>query len=126
MVDLNLEESKPIDNVFNWFFKIISKAGSYPKPKGYKSFEDKQVEQERTALKEKEKRIAELRSLSRKKWELDREETFWEMMADPESKLYRKCYGNLNNFAKNLKGKTLERSMRTEFDKIMDERDKGA
>jgi hypothetical protein len=125
MVDMNLEESKPIENVFNWFFKIIEKAGSYPKPKGYKSFEDKQIEQERVALEEKEKRIEEMKALSRKKWELERDETFWEMMTDSESKLYKECYGNLNNFAKSLKGKTLERSMRVEFDKIMDDRDKG-
>ena len=125
MVDLDQEQSKPIDNVFNWFFKIIEKAGAYPKPKGYKSFEDKQIEQERAALEEKEKRITELRSLSRKKWELEREESFWEMMNDPAGNLYKECHGNLNNFAKSLKGKTLERSMRTAFDKIMDEKDKG-
>jgi len=126
MVDLDQEQSKPISNVFNWFFKIIEKAGVYPKPKGYKSFADKQIEQERASLKEKERRIAELKALSRKKWELEREEAFWEMMADPESNLYRECYGNLNNFAKNLKGKVLESSMRSVFDKIMDEKDKGS
>ena len=125
MVDLNLEESKPIKNIFNWFFKIIEKAGAYPKPKGYKSFEDKQIEQERAALEEKEKRITELRSLSRKKWELEREESFWEMMNDPAGNLYKECRGTLNNFAKKSKGKVLESSMRAEFDKIMDERDKG-
>ena len=125
MVDLNLEESKPIDNVFNWFFKIIEKAGSYPKPKGYQSFEDKQVEQERVALEEKEKRVEELKSLSRKKWELDREETFWEMMNDPDGNLYKECHVTLNNFAKKSKGKVLESSMRSAFDKIMNERDKG-
>jgi hypothetical protein len=125
MVDMNLEESKPIDNVFNWFFKIIEKAGSYPKPKGYKSFEDKQIEQERVAIEEKEKRIEEMKALSRKKWELERDETFWEMMTDSESKLYKECYGNLNNFAKKSKGKVLESSMRSSFDKIMNDSDKG-
>ena len=125
MVDLNLEESKPIDNVFNWFFKIIEKAGSYPKPKDYQSFEDKQIKQERVALEEKEKRVEELKSLSRKKWQLDREETFWEMMNDPDGNLYKECHGTLNNFAKKLKGKVLESSMRSAFDKIMNERDKG-
>jgi hypothetical protein len=126
MVDLDQEQSKPIKNIFNWFFKIIEKAGAYPKPKGYKSFEDKQIEQERAALKEKEKRIEELRSLSRKKWELEREESFWEMMSDPAGNLYKECHGTLNNFAKKSKGRVLESSMRAEFDKIMDERDKGS
>ena len=37
------------------------------------------------------------------------------MMNDPDAGLY---------FAKNLEGKTLEHSMRAEFDKIMDEKDK--
>jgi hypothetical protein len=77
------------------------------------------------ALKEKEKRIEEMKSLSRKKWELAREESFWEMMSDPAGNLYKKCRGTLNNFAKKSKGKVLESSMKSAFDKIMDERDKG-
>lgn len=120
MVDLNLEESKPIDNVFNWFFKIMEKAGSYPKPKGYKSFEEKQIEQERKNLEEKRKRVEELKALSRSKWEMELEETFWEMMNDPEGDLYKECHGVLNKFAKKSKGKPFESSMRSEFDKIMD------
>ncbi len=125
MVDLNLEESKPIDNVFNWFFKILEKAGSYPKPKGYKSFEEKQIEQERKNLEEKRKRVEELKGLSRAKWELELEETFWEMLNDPEKDLYKECYGKLNKFAKKSKGKPFESSMRSVFDKIMNERDQG-
>ncbi len=125
MVDLNLEESKPIDNVFNWFFKIIEKAGSYSKPKGYKSFEEKQLEQERKNLEEKRKRVEELKALSRAKWEQELEETFWEMLNDPETDLYKECYGKLNKFAKKSKGKPFESSMRSAFDKIMNKRDQG-
>jgi len=47
MVDLNLEESKPVENVFNWFFKMLERTGSYPKPKGYKSHQEKQIEQKK-------------------------------------------------------------------------------
>jgi hypothetical protein len=116
MVDMNLEESKPIENVFNWFFRIIERTGHYPKPKGYKSFEEKQIEQERKTIEEKEKRIQELRELSRKKYEQEQEEKFWEMMNDADGDLYKQCHAKLNLFEKNLKGgPVFEKSMRKVF-----------
>ncbi len=47
MVDLGMEESKPVKNVFNWFFKILERTGSYSKPKGYKSYWEKQIIEQR-------------------------------------------------------------------------------
>jgi hypothetical protein len=126
MVDLGIEESKPIDNVFNWFFRIIERTGSYPKPKGYKSFEEKQIDETRKIVEERENRVQELKELSRKKYELEREEQFWTMMNDPEGDLYQQCYGNLNNFEKKTKGKAFEKSMRVVFDKVMDEKEEDA
>ena len=120
MVDLGLEESKPIENVFNWFFRMIERTGSYPEPTGYKSFQEKQIEKEQRIIKEKEKRIHDLKELSRKKYEQEREEKFWEMMNDQGGDLYRQCHGNLNKFEKNLKGgPVFEKSMRKAFDEIM-------
>jgi hypothetical protein len=119
MVDMNLEESKPIENVFNWFFRIIERTGHYPKPKGYKSFEEKQIEQEQKIIEDKEKRIQELKELSRKKWENEQEEKFWLVMNDKNGDLYKKCHSKLNSFEKNLKGgPVFEKSMRKVFDEL--------
>ena len=54
MLDLDFENSKPIKNVFNWFFRILEKTGGYPKPKGYKSFHEKTIEMKLKIIQEKE------------------------------------------------------------------------
>ena len=47
------------------------------------------------------------------------------MMNDREGELYKKCYGRLNPFGRDLKtGNIFEMSMRKAFDEIMMERDK--
>jgi predicted transcriptional regulator len=46
MVENNHEKEKNINNVFNWFYKIIEKYGDYPRPSNYKSHQEKQIEQE--------------------------------------------------------------------------------
>ena len=43
MVDLGREESEPIKDVFNWFFRIIERTGGYPKPKEYQSHQEKTI-----------------------------------------------------------------------------------
>lgn len=121
MVDKNLENSKPVENVFNWFFKIIEKTGSYPKPKGYKTFAEKQLEQERWIVEQKEKQAQEAKELYRRKFEAARDKEFWEMMGDEAAELYKKCFKRLNNFQKKRKeGRGFEMSMRKAFDDLMD------
>jgi hypothetical protein len=120
MVDIGLEESKPIKNVFNWFYRIVEKTGYYPAPKGYKSFEQKQIERERQFVEEREKRIQELKEIHQKKWEQEQELKFWEMMNEPEGELYKQCYEQLNSFEKDLKtSQGFETVMRNAFDKVM-------
>jgi hypothetical protein len=123
MVDLDQEKKKPIDNVFNWFFRIIEKTGGYPRPKGYKSHADKQIETERFLCEEQEKKIRELKELAQKKWEQEREIGFWKMMNDKEGELYKKCFEQLNDIEKRkaaMGGKVFELGMRRGFDKIID------
>jgi hypothetical protein len=119
MVDLGSEESKPVDNVFNWFYKIIERVGYYPPPKGYRSFQDKEIERHRRLLEEKERQIHELKDLSQKIRAKAQEEAFWKMMSDPESEMYKKCYSRLTDFERDLKqGKAFEAAMSRVFEEV--------
>jgi hypothetical protein len=57
MVEMNLEQQKNIQNVFNWFYRIIERAGFYPRPKEYKSYLERQLEIEKKLLAEKQERL---------------------------------------------------------------------
>jgi len=122
MVDLKLEESKPIENVFNWFFRILEKAGGYPQPKGYKSHQEKQIELERQITEQHEREATEAEEIYRRKVKAKQDKQFWDMMNDPEGDLYKKCFESLNDFQKKrTTGKGFEISMRSFFDKFMEE-----
>ena len=123
MVNLGVEESKPIKNVFNWFFKIIEKTGSYPQPNGYKSHEEKQLEAEHEIVTQREKEAQEAKKLYQRKIEAEQDKKFWDMMNDPESDLYKQCFDSLNSFAKKqpTTGKGFEMSMRVAFDSLTQE-----
>ena len=119
MVDLDFEKTKPIENVFNWFFRILEKTGGYPKPKGYKSFREKKIEAERQIVKQKEKEAQEIRELHQRKIKAEQDKKFWDMMNDPEGELFKKCFEKINSFQKRKPaGKGFEISMRSIFDKI--------
>jgi len=124
MVDLGAEESKPVKNVFNWFFKILERTGSYPKPKGYKSHREKQIEQEKQIVEQREKEIRELKEIRHQKWKKQRDLEFEEIMADPECDLYEQCLDSLNEFSKRRRNsKSFEMSMRAAFDKVFENED---
>jgi|GEM_PF-4788806 len=120
MVDLDFEKSKPIENVFNWLFKILEKTGGYPKPKGYKSFQEKKIKTEYQIAEQKEKEAKELHELYRRKVKAEQDKIFWSMMNEPEGKLYKKCFEELNDFQKKRNaGKAFEMSMRGIFKKML-------
>ncbi|MDL1978332.1 MAG: PT domain-containing protein [Deltaproteobacteria bacterium] len=118
LVDMNIEKSKPVKNAFNWFFRILEKTGGYPKPKGYKSFEQKQLETEHAIISEREKQAKEAKYLYQRKIVAEQDKGFWEMMNSPESELYRRCFDSLNSFERKLKstGKPFEAAMRRAFE----------
>lgn len=119
MVDLDYENSKPVKNVFNWFYRVIERAGFYPAPKGYQSYLDKQIEQEKALLEECEKKLEELRQIQQKKIEQEKELSFREMMANPEGDIYKACFARLNHFAKKSSNAELfEMAMRKVFDEL--------
>ncbi len=124
MVDLNKEATKPVDNVCNWFFRILERTGYYPRPKGYKSFAEKQLELEKQLLAEKQERARVLAALMQEKIAAEREIAFHEMLADPQGELYQECYRRLNNYAKQTKLTSIfTRAMREAFDQVLNERE---
>jgi len=121
---VELDKEKDIQNVFNWFYKVIERAGFYPKPKGYQSYLERQLEIEKKLLAEKQERLKTLAELQQQKKETERSLAFYEMLAQPDSELYQQCFSRLNKFTQNTKNTSLfERFMRDAFDQIMDERE---
>ncbi len=124
MVDMDLERLKNVNNVFNWFYRVIERIGYYPTPKGYKSYQEKQLELEQKLLAEKQERLKALEEIQRQRREVERELAFREMLAAPESELYQECFRRLNNYAKQTKLSSIfERAMREAFHQVMDERE---
>jgi len=119
MIELEFEKNKSIRNVFNWFFRLLERTGGYPKPNGYRSFEEKKIEEKREIIQANRTRIEELKALARKEQEQAKEEGFWEMMANPKSDQYQRCFEKLSAFhQKRAKkgGRAFEDAMRKEFE----------
>lgn len=126
MVDMGVEESKPIANVFNWFFRVLEKSGGYPKPKGYKSHQEKQIEQEKAAVAKKEQEIEDLKKVWRQKYEKERELEFWQIMNNPEGEEYKNCFDRLNHFMKKKEkkgGPAFEAAMQAAFNEMIEASD---
>jgi len=102
MVDLKEEKEKPVRNVFSWFFKIVEKTGSYPKPKGYKSCRQKLIENKERVLKEKKEEIERLEKLNKEESELNQELEYQRMFQNKEGEDYKWCFNRLNDFTKKL------------------------
>lgn len=116
LVDMGLEESRPVRDVFNWFFRRIEKVGFYAKPKGYKSQEENQLEIERSIVAEREKQTKELKELFDRKKKAEEDIRFWAMMNDPEGEAYKTTFAKLNSFEQRLKsGKAFEAAMEGAF-----------
>ena len=122
MVDLGVEESKPVKKVYDWFFRIIEKTGHYPKPKGYRSYEEKEIERQKNILEEKQKHLSELQELREKEKVIERDIQFEKMLKDSKSELHKRILGMLNNYSRKLKPNSTGfiRSMRIAFDEYMD------
>jgi hypothetical protein len=119
LVDKGLEESKPVKSVFNWFFRVLEKTGGYPKPKGYKSFLQKQVETEREIMAEREKQANELKEIFERKKKAEQDTKFWAMMNEPEGETYKKTFAKLSPFEQKLKsGQAFHAAMQGAFEQM--------
>ena len=119
MVDNNLEESKPVQNVFNWFYTIIKRTGHYPKPPGYKSWSEKMMELEQALIEEQESELRRMEELRTRKYKLEGDRRFHEMLSDPDGETYKAVYSRLSAFEKELaEGMAFEKAMRSRFDEL--------
>lgn len=119
MVDNNQEESKPVQNVFNWFYTIIKRTGHYPKPPGYKSWSEKMMELEQALIEEQESELQRMEELRTRKYKLDGDRKFHDMISDPDGETYKAVYARLGAFEKELaEGMAFERALRSRFDEL--------
>lgn len=122
MIDNNFEESKPVQNVFNWFYSIIRKTGHYPKPSGYLSWNEKMLQIEKALLEEQEAENRQMEELRIRKYTLEVDRKFQEMMNDPQGDTYKKVFERLSPLERELKeGIAFEKSMRRRFDEIINQ-----
>ena len=125
MVDLDLETSKPVENVFNWFYRMIERVGYYPAPKGYKSFRQRQIERERLLLDERAKEIRDLQEIRQNKYEQELELAFQEMMNDQGGELFKICLCRIPPMAKEIsRGKLFESTMKVAFEEYTQEKER--
>ena len=123
MVD-NKKEKDIKKTVFDYFFRIIERAGHYPEPQNYKSHQQKKIEDMEKVISEKEAETKKLEELRQKTWKVEQDLEFQKMMSDPECDLYKECFKRLNKFAQQqLKGKNFERSMKGAYEKLIEERE---
>ncbi|MCP3685576.1 MAG: hypothetical protein GY861_23240 [bacterium] len=121
LVDNGLEESKPIRNVWHWFYKRLDKTGYYAAPTGYTSYEEQALEREKAIVEKKQRQRDELEQLHNKKIKLQRDVAFQEMLANTDSEMYKECYANLEEYEKKKIGtKTFDILMRNVFDQLYD------
>ena len=107
LIALGKEKSIPIKSPLGWFHGTLKKTGGiFPEPKGYMSFEAKELEKEKKAAEERKKKVDELRTIREEKAEEEFEIRFLEMMATPDGELYKRCYGTLNDFIRKKPGTT--------------------
>nr|ASQ41206.1 hypothetical protein [Candidatus Magnetananas rongchenensis] len=102
MVDLNEEKEKSIRDVFSWFFRIVERNGTYPRPKDYKSCKQKQIESKERIIGEKQKELKLLEELYQKNNKIDKELKFQKMLSNKDSNEFKWCFNRLNSFTQGL------------------------
>lgn len=108
MVVLNQEEEKKIENPVNWFYRVMTRSGLYPRPTQYKSLAEIRAE-------EMERIISESSEMRERLAAAERESAFQQMLANPEGEVYQRLLGQVDEFAQSMGGKVLESAMRELF-----------
>lgn len=124
MVENDFEAKKPVNNVFNYFFKVLERSGGYPKPENYVSFEDKRLSEEREAAEHAAGLAKEAEMIYRERLESEQAARFWNMMGLPDSEMYKKCLEALPEMFRlkaRKSGTAFETAMRQAFDRLMEE-----
>lgn len=100
LVDNELEQKKSIGQPFDWFYKRLVSVGIYQQPPGYKSHQDKEIERNKERIDKLKRQAAELKKLREEEALAMVELEFEQMMQQPESEMYKKCFENIAPYAK--------------------------
>jgi len=86
-------ERGDVQNAANWFYKILSRNGFYPKPANYKSL----IEIKAEAMRQQQEQD---RAARQKLEEAEQENRFQVFVSDPTSSLYQELLSKVGGFAK--------------------------
>lgn len=100
MVDNDREKADSIKDAFNWFYRILERTGTYPKPANYKSYQEKAIEREKARVEELKRQAEELKKLREEAASAQLELEFEQMLQQPDSEEYKKCFSQIPPFAK--------------------------
>jgi hypothetical protein len=100
MVDNDRENSEPIADVMNWFFRMIERIGAYPKPKNYKSHRERQIEREKQRVDEIKRQAGQLKKLRQQALIAQAELDFEQILQDPKSDEYKQCLEKIPDMLK--------------------------
>jgi len=101
-------ERGDIQNSANWFYKILTRNGFYPKPANYRSLFEiraEAIEQDLAKEREARERLA----------AAETERAFQQILAEPESEAYQALLSQTNEFAREMGGQALETVLREIF-----------
>lgn len=86
-------ERGDVQNAANWFYKILTRNGFYPRPANYRSL----IEIKAEALKQQQERDREARAILE---DSDLETKFQAFLSDPEAPIFKQLFDQVNSFAK--------------------------
>jgi len=101
-------ERNDVQNAANWFYKILTKNGFYPRPQNYRSLLEIRAEalvQDLAREQEAKLRLA----------AAEAEKEFQTIMQDPTSETYQALLSQTNEYARSMDGQALETILRDEF-----------
>jgi len=101
-------ERNDVQNPANWFYKIMTKNGFYPRPANYKSLLEiraEALEQDLAREREAKERLA----------SAEVEKKFQVILQNPESPEYKSLLAQTNEYARSMGGQALETVLRDEF-----------
>lgn len=86
-------ERGDVQNAANWFYKILTRNGFYPRPTNYRSL----IEIKAEALKQQQERDREAKAILE---DSDLETKFQAFLSDPEAPIFKQLFDQVNSFAK--------------------------
>ncbi|MCP4745370.1 MAG: hypothetical protein GY874_04390 [Desulfobacteraceae bacterium] len=103
LVDMKKEEK--IEDLFDYFYKVLKKAGYYKPANSYKSFTQKQIDRELARAERLKAETQQLAHIREKADEAEFELMFEKMLSDPDGQLFKACFEKLTPYAKSRRNK---------------------